>query len=236
MLRSRRRVVALAPGGVALLDLPARKRHAVELPADAGEDWRPAVQSLRTFCEQNALRGASFEVLLSHAFARFLVAPWSDALLSAATAAAYLGGLFEATHGSRGSLWHCAAEDRLDAGPRIAAGIERALLDELAACAAACGARLATVAPWIVAAFARERRRIRRADGWFAALEPGWVTLATVRGGRIDDLARLTFEGDADAALARALRRQSLREGLDAAAPLVAAGRADAIDWMALAT
>lgn len=218
-------LVALAPAGVALLELPSRKRHVLELPADAGEDWRPAAQALRAFCEAHPVRGARLEVLLSHAFVRFVAAPWSDALASSKSAARYLGGLFEATHGPRD--WHCVAEERLAAAPRMAAGIDRELLEALAACGP-----LASAAPWIVPACGRTKR----GDGWFAALEPGWIALAAVRDGRIEELARVAFEGDAGVALARALRRQSLREGLDAAAPLATAGRADSIEpWLELA-
>jgi hypothetical protein len=236
VLRSKRRLVALAPGGLVLLDLPLRKRHAELLAADAGEDWRPAAAALRAHCEQHALRGACLQVLLSQAFVRFLVAPWSMALTSPASAAAYLCALFDATHGTRASGWSCTTEERIAEEPRIAAGVERALIDELAASASACGARLGGVAPWIVPAFARERRRLKRAAGWYAAIEPGWITLAALRGGRIEEVSRAAFEGAAEPALERALRRQSLRQGIEAPLPVWTAGRADSIDaWPELA-
>jgi hypothetical protein len=128
------------------------------------------------------------------------------------------------------------AEERLAAEPRVAAGIESALANELAACASASGAHLRRLAPWIVAAFARERQRLGRADGWYVAIEPGWIGLGALRGGCIGEIARSAFDGEAEPALARALRRQSLRGGTDSALPVWTTGRADSIEaWPELA-
>lgn len=236
MSRTRRRLAALAPQGFALLDLPQRKMQTAKLPADAGEDWRPALGALRSHCEADPARGAALEVLLSQAFVRFIVTPWSMALTSRATAHAFLSGLFDAAHGERASGWVCTAEERLAAEPRIAAGIERALFDDLGGAAAACGARLESVRPWTVAAFARGRGRARSADGWYAAIEPGWIGLGALRGGRLRELSRAAYEGDWQQALERAIRRQSLREGISESLPVEHRGAEEGIEaWLRLA-
>lgn len=93
----------------------------------------------------------------------------------------------------------------------LVAAVATALLDGLAATLGRHGLSLAGARPWLAAAWGR--RRLQRASGWYALLEPGRMTLLRLAGGQPVSL-RQRQAGSAGSDIAAELRTLLTRESL----------------------
>lgn len=214
-------IVGLAPLGAALASRAgssvARREHALPPGAIAGAEG--ALRCLEGLLADEAWRGARVRVSLSHQLVRFLSVPWSDELMGRASAQSYLRAQCAAVFGNRAHTWSIVADDVARGRPALACAVDQEFLSGLHQIVEGHGARIESLVPWMITAFNRCCRSIPE-DCWFAAIEPGQMTLLDVREGSAYHVSVHGWEGDAATALERFVRRGALRNGTSAARPV----------------
>jgi hypothetical protein len=136
-------------------------------PALGTEPWQGAVQALQKL----ELPRGSVGVILSNAFVRYALVPWSDALSGEAEETAYVRHHFLRVHGERAKGWTFRASPALARAPRLCSAIDTTLLSALKA-ALARKAKLVSVQPALMAVFNRCRGGIPASGAWLALVEP----------------------------------------------------------------
>jgi hypothetical protein len=138
-------------------------------------NWRPALEALGRIMP--AHRGDTASVILADHFVRYALLPWSDTLKTHEQWLALARHRFCAIHGPLANDWEIKFAETAPAGPRLACAVDRELVEELGTQFVSHGVRLASVQPYLVAAF----NRVRHMTGgscWMVIEEPGRLTLA----------------------------------------------------------
>ena len=148
-------------------------------------EWRAAVDALPQALA--GLRNHDVSVVLADQFVRYVLRPWNAAIKNEEQWLALARHRLAAVHGAAAADWDVQLTETAPGGPRLACAVDRELLAELAAKLAAANVRLASVQPFLVAAFNRLRGGIRRAVGhgscWLVIEEPRRLTLAFIQHG-----------------------------------------------------
>ncbi|MBA5606532.1 hypothetical protein H3H36_14335 [Duganella sp. FT3S] len=157
-------------------------RVAIDNPAG---HWQPAVDALRAWLARSGQIGAGLPLELSLAgrWCQMLVAPWSDALLAEPGATRFLQSQLAALYGEAARGWSVAADDAPYGQPRLACGIDPALLADLRVAA---GERCRAIEPAISVAL---RALLASRPQALAVVEAGRLTLAALAGGRVTAIA-----------------------------------------------
>ena len=194
---------------------------AFHLPiANPDASWEVALAALRGWLEQDGGKKLPLAVSLASRWCAMQVVPWSGALLDRASAQRFLHSQFSAVYGDGARGWRLAADDAPYGKPRLACGIDAALLQGVQDAAAAHGRRCLSIEPIAGPAW----RSIAGAKpNAFALVEAGRLLLATTSAGRITALHSQPCAADWGGELDRAWRRWNLR-----------APQLDAIDQVAL--
>lgn len=161
---------------------------------------------------QGGLRGRA-RVTLSHHLARLFLVPAPPVRLRPREMRPWLEDRLADTLG-RPSDWRLTWDPPVPGHPVLAAAVESALIDGLAATLGRHGLGLAGVRPWLADAW--NRRRLGRASGWYGLLEPGRMTVLRLAGGRPASLRQRALGDDAAADLAALLAREDLLAGSEA--------------------
>jgi hypothetical protein len=186
-------------------------------------DWRGALAALEARFAARAPR--RLRVVLSNHYARFLMLPWDETLARPAERRAYLEHHFSQVYGGRVAEWSFAV-DRFGRGAqRLAAAVDRALVDALRQLAAKRRFALAGAQPLLIDAFNRERRAAQETVFFFAVLEPGRATLLLVRDGAPERVASRRCT-DASAELERMVAAETTAAGLERPPPVRLAAEA----------
>jgi hypothetical protein len=138
-------------------------------------NWRPALEALGRIIP--AHKGDAASVILADHFVRYALLPWSDTLKTHEQWLALARHRFCAIHGPLANDWEIKFAETAPAGPRLACAVDRELVEELGSQFFSNGVRLASVQPYLVAAF----NRVRHMTGgscWMVIEEPGRLTLA----------------------------------------------------------
>jgi hypothetical protein len=151
----------------------------VELAANDGS-WTEPVAALGA-----ALAGRKGEaaVVLADQFVRYALLPHNEALKTPEQWQALATHRFSALHGPRAAEWQVTVTETSPLGPRIACAVDRALITRLAEVFTAAGLHLASVQPFLVAAFNRIRKTVGNGSCWIVVEEPGRLTLALIQRG-----------------------------------------------------
>jgi hypothetical protein len=148
--------------------------------ADAAE-WRAAIEALPQVLLSLECREAS--VVLADQFVRYALLPWNAAINSEEQWLALARHRLAAIHGPVAAEWEVRLTDTAPMGPRLACAVDRGLIEALASTFVALNVRLASVQPFLVAAFNRIRRQIGNGSCWLVIEEPGRLTLAFIQRG-----------------------------------------------------
>ncbi|MED5593852.1 hypothetical protein [Janthinobacterium sp. P210006] len=180
--------------------------HVPILNPDAS--WEVALASLRGWLEQHNEKKLPLAVSLASRWCAMLMVPWSGALLDRASAQRFLHSQFAAVYGDGARAWRLAADDAPYGKPRLACGIDAALLQGVQDAAAAHGRRCLSIEPVVGPAW---RSIAGSKPAAFALVEGGRLLLATSSGGRIAALHSQSCGPAWGDELDRAWRRWNLR-------------------------
>ena len=187
---------------------------AFHLPiANPDASWDVALASLRGWLEQDSGKKLPLAVSLASRWCALLMVPWSGALLEKGSAQRFLHSQFGAVYGEGARAWRLAADDAPYGQPRLACGIDAALLQGVQDAAAAQGRRCLSIEP--IAGPAWRSIAVGKPAGSkpaaFALVEAGRLLLATSSGGRITALHSQSCDTAWGEELERAWRRWNLR-------------------------
>ena len=170
--------------------------------------WEVALAALRGWLEQDGGKKLPLAVSLASRWCAMLMVPWSGALLDRTSAQRFLHSQFAAVYGDGARAWRLAADDAPYGKPRLACGIDAALLQGVQDAAAAHGRRCLSLEPIVGPAW---RSIAGGKPAAFALVEAGRLLLATTSGGRITALHSQSCGAAWGDELDRAWRRWNLR-------------------------
>ena len=152
--------------------------------APSQPNWREAAQAFERLAQHIKQQGGdSVSVVLSNHFVRYLLIPWSDRIASAEEFGNYAAASFADVYGVVAEDWElCVSRERAGA-PRVAAAVDRALLEALRAAAAAARLRIKSIKPHLMAAFNRFAQRRRAERFVFATAEDERVCVLVAQAG-----------------------------------------------------
>ncbi|MBW3508730.1 hypothetical protein [Janthinobacterium sp. NKUCC06_STL] len=176
--------------------------------ANPDASWEVALAALRGWLEQDGGKKLPLAVSLASRWCAMLMVPWSGALLDAASAQRFLHSQFAAVYGDGARAWRLTADDAPYGKPRLACGIDAALLQGVQEAATAHGRRCLSIEPIVGPAW---RSIAGGKPAAFALVEAGRLLLATTGGGRITALHSQSCDAAWGDELDRAWRRWNLR-------------------------
>lgn len=153
---------------------------AVELAVNDGS-WTAAAEAL-----EQAVKGMKGEaaVVLADQFVRYTLLPWNETLKTAEQWNALASHRFTTLHGPKAGEWQINVAETAPMGPRLACAVDRALIQRLADVFVKANVRLASVQPFLVAAFNRIRKTVGNGSCWIVVEEPGRLTLSLIQRGQ----------------------------------------------------
>lgn len=181
--------IALAPHRVSLARLARGPRSRVidckHMACDLRSEpnWMVPMEALREMLRHSGVSRASGAVVLSDHFVRYLVLPWSPDLVSDAELLGFARARFTKVYGEAAQRWHVRLSPAPPGHPRLAAAVERSLIDALTEAFAGSAVRIASIQPAFVAQFNEAYSRIR-ADAWLVSAECGRMLIARITDGK----------------------------------------------------
>jgi len=209
--------VAFAPAalGIVRARRGAEAAEVVACDAQAGaEAWRGALDAFASAAASWLALRADVSVVLSNHFLRYALVPQDAALRGGAEELAFARHAFAKIHGERSAAWDVLL-DREARGPlRVACAIDGELRRGLQACfPPGAKARLASLQPYLMAAFNRRRRQLAAPAAALLLLEPGRACLARLAHGRWTRLRNLRGEFEAPQTWTALLEREQALDG-----------------------
>ena len=135
-----------------------------------GPAWQAQVKALQRLLqrqEKSALP-QKLRVVVSNAFVRYVLAPWTDEQLSDTEQLELVRALFQDRYGDLDGQWHIVIEPRRYKAPALAVAIDAGLLAALQDTCAKAGLRLDSVVPALIENLYQQRRPLNKAaSGWF---------------------------------------------------------------------
>ena len=192
LLWPERVLMSLAPAGVhavrisgAFREKIAAPRHASADGADGRAPWQGATEALQVALEAwNDLRG-DVTVLLSNAFVRYAAVPHAGQLSRSDERLSVARARFASIHGERARDWEVRIARCRRGEPGLAIAVDRPLVEALKACfSGKRRLRLASVQPYLMAAFNRWRPLVPASGAWVVLTEPDRTCIALLDGGR----------------------------------------------------
>ncbi|MGH8701059.1 MAG: hypothetical protein ACREVR_07755 [Burkholderiales bacterium] len=235
-----RLLVGFAPTELALARVSGGLRqrigakHVVPCAAvSAPEPWQGPIAALKTAIESARGDALDVTVVLSNHFVRYAIVPWDDALASAEEELAFARHCFTKTYGERARTWLLRVSEERAGAPRLASAIDAALLDAVNGCFPRNGkARLASVQPYLMAAFNGCRSSMPPAGAWLMIVEAGRACLALHAQGQWQAVQNTKGEFAAPDGWATLLERERHRTGNEAADTVVVhTARGAAANW-----
>ncbi|PWF40450.1 hypothetical protein C7C56_026105 [Massilia glaciei] len=206
--------VVLCPDRLEAIRRRGRACSAVELkfaqalvPSMDGPPWRAAVEGLRRFLEMPEIGKGELGIVLSNHFVRYLLIPWNDQIASEEEFRNYAAAAFEEVYGEAGAGWEVSVSAERPGSPRLAAALDRQLLEAIRATLANTCVRLTLVQPYLMAAFNRVVRPRHDEDLVFMLVEAGRACILVAQGGKWCHVSAAAVPQD-PAALSSLLERE----------------------------
>jgi hypothetical protein len=181
----------------------AGKNGMMSVEASRGlADWRAAVEALPAAISMSELHRPEVTVVLSNHFVRYALLPANTALRKDEEWLAFAHHRLAAVHGPAMGEWTLRVSASGPDGSRVVSAAESALIEEVRAKTAECGAKLVSLQPNLMASFNAVRKDVGRESCWLAIRETGRLTLALLERGtwrairtrRVDDGWRMPLQ------------------------------------------
>ena len=178
-----------------------------------GADWSSALEALREiFAHPDIARAKSGRidagVILSNHYVRYLVLPWSPALVTPAEEAEFARMRFAEVFGEAANRWNVSIAPAPAGAGRVAAAVDQLLLDTLGQAMSDSPFRLSSMQPALMSQFNAWRRQIGN-DAWLVLIERGRALIAWIQNGEWRSV-RTRPLGDAPLPLAHWLAQEWL--------------------------
>lgn len=200
--------VALLPGRAGLA---APGRPAAAQAAQGADPWRAALDALGGLLGA-ARGGGGAAVTLSHHFVRLFLLDAPPTWLRRGEMAGWVAERLAEPLG--GGAWRHAWPVTPPGRPVPVCALAEERAAELHDLLTRHGRRLARLRPWLDQAWQRRHRRLARASGWYALVEPGSISLLRLERGQLRGLRQRQYPGEAVAELAGLLHREALLAGI----------------------
>lgn len=214
--------IALYPDRLLLARVKGRGSRSLEHkqiisfePVAGDEPWQAAVDALAAQVAAGALADAVVTLVLSNHFVHYTLVPHSDALGSAEEELAFVRHCFSRVHGSQAEAWAIRVSQASPRMPRLACGVDQALVDALARVMTPLGRRYRSLQPHLMASFNRWRSKFVGRSGWFVVAEPGLLSIALLGDGQWHSMRTLKVGPDWPLELPGVLSREELLAGGD---------------------
>jgi hypothetical protein len=146
--------------------------------------WQAAVDAFQRFLATTETGTGTLDVVLSNHFVRYLLVPWNAQVASAEEFRNCAAGMFEDIHGEVSLEWDVSVSAERAGAPQLAAAVDRSLLEAIRATVAPTRLRLASVQPYLMAAYNRVARAHTGKDFVFMLLEAGRACILAAQGGK----------------------------------------------------
>jgi hypothetical protein len=208
--------ISLAPDRVALARVSrgwnrsVSAKHVIDVAPTGAVDWSAAIEALRQALQDPAWRKADATVVLSNHFVRYALVPWSEHLVKNDEKRAWVEHHFEVLYGALGVPVEYRWTDDRPSAPWLASAVDAQLIAEIGASFSAASVRLASVQPYLMAAFNRCRPHLKNASAWIVLPERGRVCFASVAKGEWQAVTCRSIGEDWQDELTRFLDRERL--------------------------
>lgn len=214
--------VALCPDQLVAIRCGKGLRSAVDFkfsetlaPIPGEPAWAAAAEALSRFLSTAEAGAGNLGIVLSNHFVRYMLVPWSARIASVEEFRNYAAAAFEEVYGETAAAWEvCFSPDRAGL-PRLAAAVDRALLESVRAAAGRSRLRLKSVQPYLMAAYNRLALPRPERDFVFMLVEAGRVCILTAEGKTWRQVSAVTAPAD-PAGLVALLEREIRLAGLQA--------------------
>lgn len=192
----------------------------VSCAVETGAPWRGALAVLP---EALAAAGAAknrVSILLSNRLMRYTITPNPDSANSREELDMMARYAFERAHGEAASGWEIRLSDAAPGRPALASAVDRELVVALHDSVGAAGARLASLQPYLMAAFNRQTEPMPNADGIFVLAEPERLCHVAWRSGGWCAVQQIHVDCSRPIALHDTLDRMAMMQDLDTTQPV----------------
>jgi hypothetical protein len=213
----------------------ADRKILTTIGGEAGQakaNWTGAVDTLREAMTNANVMGrararADATVVLSNHFVRYLVIPWSAQLVKPAEELNYARMRFGQIFGDAASEWVVNLSTAPAGVPRMAAAVDRALIEEVRTALSGSKLNLVSIQPALMSQFNAWHRQIGD-NAWLVLAERGRVLIAWIRAGQWCSVRARRINGDT-IPLAQWIEQEKLLLEADAAPSRVCLGAADEV-------
>lgn len=210
--------VALHPGGldgavVRRGDGKLLRHETVAAPAPLG--WEEALELLPEMLARLQVRRRETHVVLSNAWAHYLVLPWQPALNTEDEWVAYARHSHMKTYGNVAESWRIRLSMQGYGQPVLSCAVEEDFSAGITSALLAAGAHPATIAPFHHAACQRFWPQLGKGHCWLAQAEPGRLLLSRMEEGRTVYLVSRRIDQATDADASGVLIREISRCAFD---------------------
>jgi len=161
--------------------LVSRKKIVPVTPGANAPEWKAAVDALPEVLA--GFRNCEISLVIADAFVRYTLLPWNAAVKNEQQWTAVARHRFSALHGAATAGWDVKLTETAPQGARLACAVDRDLIEALATASVSANVHLASVQPFLVAAFNRIRSKVGTGSCWLVVEEPGRLTLAFIQRG-----------------------------------------------------
>lgn len=161
------------------------EKHTVPCaPGTAPADWQAALAALTELLSRMKPDPAQVTVILSNHYVRYALMPWSENLRHPQELMAYARHRFASILGEDAKNWEIRLSPGGPGEPRVASAVDPALLQSLQDRFKDSRLRLASIQPYLMAAYNLWRRNLNAGDCMFLAVENRLYACAAFRGGQ----------------------------------------------------
>ena len=151
-------------------------------PATDAADWEPAVSALGTFLSAPGLAPANTVLVLSNHFVRYLLMPWNAQIARRSEELTVAGELLARQYGDAMLDWEVEVSGARVGSNRVAAAIDRRLLDAISSLFTGSAIRLQAVRPHFMH-LVNEHRHTFSGDAWIVIKDSDRMLLGFLRDG-----------------------------------------------------
>ena len=146
--------------------------------------WQPGVEALERFLAEHAASAAALDVVVSNHFVRYVLLPWNAQVASEEEMRNCAAAMFEDIHGDLASGWEVTVSAERAGAPRLAAAIDGALLAAVRGAVRPTRWGLASIQPYLMAAYNRVARPHTGSDFVFMLLEAERACIVAAQAGK----------------------------------------------------